>query len=485
MNMIGELLGFIFNPQTPIAKIINFMILVIASGVLVRIVYYLYRIKGAFARLRKLESHFEGLETGEKNAAKIEELAEVAEYKHPWFRERLAVINKLKEDPNATIDSIDNLDMDLRWKAYGILRYPNGSLIVLGLFGTVWGLQKAVYSLLPTIGGTLDLEKIKVVMVGTLTGMQTAFATTLAGLICSIFLGFAISLVLKGFLNHYINEQKNFLVASVIPQFSLMGSAHLDNISKIAKSLKSSVTDLAKQSDLLFQPIVESASKINNGIGKIYESSQTFVTASEAIEGFSTNLSGSLTTLTTSLNEVKRAMDTYNKIQTDIEKSLASIAGIPDEFQEFMRTLNEQFNEYQKTLQEAHDNSVQAHQAANEAERRRFADSISGLLEKMSEAVDKVANAQGGMEAAWKNMETHQKRIVADQLKVTEEQHQLMRSSLEEILKKSQDTQDHKSKQLLEAISSWITYNQQLSDHFGNLPKNIADAIQNGKSRTF
>ncbi|MCK6622028.1 MAG: MotA/TolQ/ExbB proton channel family protein [Calditrichaceae bacterium] len=482
MEPIQELLKFIFAPETAIARIINVTILLVAAIILGWMGIYALRIRNAFGRLNKLKKYFDGLDSDHKSTEKVEALAEDKQFRHPWFSSRLAAIKKLREDPNATIDSIDNLDMDLRWKTYGILRFPNGSLVILGLFGTVWGLQKAVYSLLPTIQGNLNLDSIKEVMIGTLTGMQTAFATTLAGLICSLLIGFAISVWLKGYLNHYINELKHFLVESVIPLYSVMGTSHLERLAEQAKSLKKSVMEISNRSDRLFQPIVESANKMSEGMGKIFEASQTFITASKTVEDFSANLSGSLATLTTSLGEVKRAMDTYNKIQTDIEKSLNSIADIPDEFKQFMSEITQKFTIYQAKLQEEQDKILGKHREANDQETTKLLAQVGQLLKQFEAISSRIGEVHNSLETTWKNIDQGQKTFIEQYKQAGVEQQEKIRSALEKILIDAQKNQDFRNKQVLDAISSWVIYNQQLSEHVGKLPEHIARALNNGNS---
>lgn len=482
MNLFFDLLKFVFAPTTPISLVINATILAIAAAILLWCIFYFLRIKAARARLAKLKKTFDGMEGGQ-TAQKIEDLANDDQIKHAWVTSRLAAIQKLKADTNATVDAIENLDMDLRWRVYGILRFPTNALIILGLLGTVWGLQDAVYSLLPTIRSqSISLASIKNVMTGTLQGMQTAFATTLAGLVCSLVIGFITSLGLKEYLNRYIDELKRFLIGSVIPLYSVMDTTYLEKLAKQARSLKDSVVSIAQQSDLLFQPVVASANKMSEGVGKIFEASQTFITASKAIEDFSANLSGSLTTLTTSLNEVRRAMDTYNKIQTDIEKSLQSIAGIPEQFKEFMSAIGEKFAGHQQKLQEAHESIIGEQREANEKEMTNLVTQFSGLLDKLGITSTKVVEAHGSLEKTWENFDKSQKTFAEQYVKANQDQYEKIKTALQGILADAQKHQDFKNKQVLDAISGWVINNQLLSDQFVKLPGNIAQAIRTNHS---
>ncbi|MDE0483513.1 MAG: hypothetical protein OXI67_13110 [Candidatus Poribacteria bacterium] len=75
----------------------------------------------------------------------------------------------------------------------GLSRYILGILIILGLVGTLWGLTTAVIEVQPLLEDIDDLDQLPQIseaLQKTLTGMGTAFKTTLAGLLASFGLGF-------------------------------------------------------------------------------------------------------------------------------------------------------------------------------------------------------------------------------------------------------------------------------------------------------
>jgi hypothetical protein len=194
-QLIFDFFSYIFYPHSPISQLINNIIFIITGGLLVWIIAQYSRISLAYRTLIRFKKSLLGNKDNSKTHAEIEKL--ISGKGKKLLKKRISIVRNLREDANGTLDAIDHLDSDLRWETTGILKYPTSSLVIFGLLGTVWGLQKAVYSLLPTLQKELDLLKLQEVMQGTLAGMQTAFTTTLTGLFCSLVIGFIASVFLK------------------------------------------------------------------------------------------------------------------------------------------------------------------------------------------------------------------------------------------------------------------------------------------------
>jgi len=238
------------------------------------------------------------------------------------------------------------MDSEIHWLTYGVLKYPISSLVFFGLLGTVWGLQKSIYSLLPTMQGELDLQKLQVVMERTLTGMQTAFSTTLAGLIFSIILSFLSTLVLRSFVSNYLLKTKTFLIQHILPAYTLLGSEHLNSLNEKTKDLKETITDIVKQNDILFQPIVESANNFLQGMSQVSSAAQTFIEVSDNIKDMSKSFNSTINQFSEILSEVKIALDDSKNVQEDIEKTIKYMAALPGHFENLMKHLSQEFKEY-------------------------------------------------------------------------------------------------------------------------------------------
>ncbi|CAN2040747.1 MotA/TolQ/ExbB proton channel domain-containing protein [Candidatus Magnetomoraceae bacterium gMMP-15] len=351
MNILIEFLSFIFRPHSDIAVMINSIIINLSIIILLWAGFQFLRITVAYIKFSRFRACIK--KAKELTQEDIEELSHKFQYKNSFLLQKIAIVNNLKDDKNAMIDSIDHIDANLRWLAYGITKYPTGSLIVLGLLGTVWGLQKAIYHLLPTIQSELNLENLKEVMIGTLSGMQTAFATTLAGLFCSIILGFLISIFLKGFLDRYIAKVKFFLIQYILPVYSVGESDHsysLASLTKKTNELKKNIEDIVEKSDLLFQPIIESADNFKIGMDKMFSAAHTFVDASDSINDVSSTLKNGLQSLSDTLKEVKASLSFYNNAGPDIEAALKNLIDIPKHFEQIINLISSELKIHKQVV---------------------------------------------------------------------------------------------------------------------------------------
>jgi ABC-type transporter Mla subunit MlaD len=510
-GLFTEFFGYIFHPVTPLAVFINSVILFIAGLILLWILLQLIRITVAYWKFSRFRYRILKEKDRIWKEPEIDRLARKWNCRHPWLLKRLSTVRKLRDDTNATIDALEDIDADLRWWTYGVLKYPNASLIVLGLLGTVWGLQKAIHSMLPTVQGELDLERLKMVMVGTLSGMQTAFATTLAGLFCSVVIGFIITILLKGYLDKFLASVKSFLVNSIIPIYSLLGSEHLQSLAEQTKELKESVASVVEQSDLLFQPIIESAENIKSGMDQIHSAAHSFVAASEGMRVFNETLSGNLQTLTDTLNEVNASVTAFNRVQTDIDRTLKDIAALPEHFESLMKSLTGEFVSHQDRLRreqnqafaeklealsgivEGMSGTVDTWRKDTEAAKGvltetaegsvgRLTDEVSALLTRVAESGTRLEDTNRTLAESLETLKTQQAAVGERYLKTFGEQTETMKTALTEMVSRSREDQTHIQRQVIDAIAEWVAYNRYLSrllEGLDQLPNRIAREVKN------
>ena len=104
----------------------------------------------------------------------------------------------------------------------GLSNYILGVLIILGLIGTLQGLITATFEVQPLLRDIQDLDqlpRISNALQGTLRGMNTAFVTTLAGLVTSLGLGLCgwlFSLLNSAFLTKF----ETVVSTEIIPHFT-------------------------------------------------------------------------------------------------------------------------------------------------------------------------------------------------------------------------------------------------------------------------
>lgn len=516
-EVIGKFFTFVFSWNSQISLIINLFIISISALILVYIFFQVRNIINANKKFKNLKSHFLNLAKQEQTIKKIEELVASDEYKHPWIEKKFGTVQRLQNDTNAIIDAMDNIDANLRWQIYGILKYPISSLIIFGLLGTVAGLQRSVASFLPAVktGSTLNLEVVRQVMLGTLQGMQTAFSTTLAGLVCSIFLGFLVSLFVKGYFDRYITSAKNFLVETIIPIYSVLDNSNINNIVNQTIELKYALKSIADLGSTLFQPIVESANRMSEGLNQIYESSQTYITISDSIQSFTNTLNASLATLSSSLKGVMVSIDKFNNLQTEIDTTVKSIAEIPHQFKEFISEINSEFKKHQDQLMDQYNNNTKdqlntlidasqsmteqmnAWKEATSKTREAFKEAankgvgellaeVKDMLKEVAKTSAKIVEANNSLNDSVATIQRSQKDSADQYLHAYKSQYDAIHTELNEFLDKSNKIQDNRNRQVIDAISSWVTYNQFLSKllkDMDRLPEKIASAIKDGNGK--
>lgn len=110
------------------------------------------------------------------------------------------------------------------------IRYVSNTLIFLGLLGTFWGLILTVGGFAELIGGLdfsneMVLETMQMGLSAPLSGMATAFTSSLLGLGGSLFVGF-LAMQVQSAQNSIFRELEDYLslhtrAVQVIPQFNL------------------------------------------------------------------------------------------------------------------------------------------------------------------------------------------------------------------------------------------------------------------------
>ncbi len=132
-------------------------------------------------------------------------------------------------------------------------RYLTGLLVFLGLLGTFWGLLQTVSSVGATIQ-SLDVgsgdanvifEDLKAGLEAPLSGMGTAFSSSLFGLTGSLVLGF-LDLQAGQAQNRFYNELEDWLstVTDIDPEDTMFSSAEGSGVEQIQASIQSLQTSL-------------------------------------------------------------------------------------------------------------------------------------------------------------------------------------------------------------------------------------------------
>ncbi len=152
----------------------------------------------------------------------------------------------------------------------GFSRHLLGILIILGLIGTLAGLLIAVTDIQPLIKpeNITKLDQISQAIGQTLSGMRTAFSTTLTGLIATLILG-ATFFLLDRQQTHFLIAIEEFTTNALLPVFSPTG---INIIIDASKSLEksSAAMELAsrKLTDASWETQIDQAVIISESFAK-------------------------------------------------------------------------------------------------------------------------------------------------------------------------------------------------------------------------
>jgi hypothetical protein len=196
-------------------------------------------------------------------------------------------------------------------------RYLIGLLVFLGLLGTFWGLLETINSVgktigsLPTGGDNLSgLEDLITGLKAPLSGMGTAFSSSLFGLAGSLILGF-LDLQASHSQNRFYNELEDWLAS-----ITKLGGPEQGNGSEAAQ-IGYAVQELQRSINLLTQNLQQGA-----GAGATS-------TSDNHIRELATGIDGLVKQMRAEQQVVREWMDEQAGQQSDIASALNTITGQP------------------------------------------------------------------------------------------------------------------------------------------------------------
>ncbi len=202
-------------------------------------------------------------------------------------------------------------------------RYLIGLLVFLGLLGTFWGLLETINSVgrtigaLPTGGDNLSgLEDLIAGLKAPLSGMGTAFSSSLFGLAGSLILGF-LDLQASHAQNRFYNELEDWL-ASIT---TLGGSADSAKTGSEAAQIGYAVQELQRSINLLTQNLQQGA-----GAAPVAGGPRA---ADGGIRELATGIDGLVKQMRAEQQVVREWMDEQAGQQSEIASALKTISGQP------------------------------------------------------------------------------------------------------------------------------------------------------------
>lgn len=204
-------------------------------------------------------------------------------------------------------------------EAREINRYMVGLLVFLGLLGTFWGLLQTVQSVSAVISGIdvgggadvgLAFEELKSGLEAPLSGMGTAFSSSLFGLAGSLILGF-LGLQAGQAQNRFYNDLEEWL--SSLTRLGGGTGAIADGEQSVPAYIQA-----------LLEQTADSLESLQRTIGKAEESRAA---SHENIEALSNNLGALTDTIRTEQELMLKLAEGQQRLQAVMEQMAASSAG--------------------------------------------------------------------------------------------------------------------------------------------------------------
>lgn len=212
------------------------------------------------------------------------------------------------------------------------------SLIVLGLFGTLWGLGSAVTGLTTTITpGSINVAELANAILGTLSGLQTAFGTTLTGIGGALVVGLVVG-VARQQQAQLLRKFEQLMSTRIVPLFDTSDAKNLQHAARaleqmeqrVAKDMLAIIAAVGKEGHALrdrleadFNRLEDAfqrrAEQLVEATGKALESTLSII--GERAEGEPT-LAEYVRTVRSTVHELERSIRTAGSLIPELEQTL-------------------------------------------------------------------------------------------------------------------------------------------------------------------
>ena len=281
------------------------------------------------------------------------------------------------------------------------------SLILLGLFGTLWGLGVAVTHLAVTLSGQVfDAESLAGAILGTLGGMQTAFGTTLMGLVGTLVVG--------GFVGRARSAQaavlqdiERVLATRLVPIYD---SSEAGLLSEVAKSLDDVQQKLAQDLERIVSQVRMQGEALGSQLRREFDEIEAAFErrAEQLIETTGQALTSTLSVIGERHEDEPTLAEYVRSVQAvtgELDQAVRSASGlIPTLESRLLRIIEEHRSGLEKALSSHQEAStkvaaqqVEAAQALVEStkEGRKQSESLEATLAQVSQALE-------GARESWK-----------------------------------------------------------------------------------
>jgi hypothetical protein len=281
----------------------------------------------------------------------------------------------------------------------GLSRYFASIFILLGLIGTVFGLSQSIINLQPILSQLKDLKDLTTIsnaIADTLSGMKTAFSSTIAGLLATVILTF-LNFLYSRYSASFLNRFESFTTLYLVPYFSIpnMGEASIkfaDSVAKTAENLDNSTS-----------PLLEVSGQLQGTVDRMNEYSKEFEAVGQRYAQMVQKLSGTqqdMVDLQKQINSrfsetVLQSEQILTKFQQDtgtlVTQSAAAAQQVAENITETIKNaLSDFVGKQVNTIQSIADGIKDA-TVAQEQKLSAYQDEIKNRYQEMTSAMVKIS----------------------------------------------------------------------------------------------
>ena len=377
---MGELVQFIFSLEDPTGRsIVHAIVAFFVIGTLNYSLHIVWIWLWERLNLRRVQTYFKTNQVPTDVSDLSTELHKAKISSRSIIYRRINDLVQIKQSGGEIDnDALANILTGEASRKASFSNYILGILIILGLVGTLRGLITAIIEVQPLLQDIQDLDQLPTIsdaLRETLAGMNTAFVTTLAGLLASLVLG------LFGWLfnreqSAFLTQFERFVSTEIIPRFTQTPES----------SIESAVAQLTECTDTLKFATQENVSAMRQAIQQLTDTSwggqleQQYILANK---------------FGTTADDLLKSLATISEHQILIKSTVES-------FEKLIVESMSQIREYQEALRHSLEDSVprlesesQALKTAIEEYQRsqsRFIDDLSSTLQRQLQSI--TANQQ-------------------------------------------------------------------------------------------
>ena len=287
---------------------------------------------------------------------------------------RIRLLYKIRQIHSVSTELLTRQDRLEERSRYRFVRFVTNVLLVLGLLGTVFGLTIAVKNILPAIDvarTTADVTVLIDALMNTMTGLQTAFYTTLAALGLTFLLASIVYLGQK-FESAFRRGLEVFITYDLIPEILI--SSEVEATTLYIEAVERSAKDIAHAADTLessrdgikkiVDGLVRATERSETRIEDFYNFARTFETSVSSLMGYNDDIKKLYADIQGVLQEIQQSQVTSKIIEEVVEKSVAHAM---KEAQEGAKNIRNSFKDYIAEVMQAQNKYSEAVEETAEA----------------------------------------------------------------------------------------------------------------------